>query len=116
MSVIVNAVNESIKDRLGKCYMLSYKHTSSQKGFTLVHGYITDRIKTGRTIDHAWTEKGGIAYDPVIDKEFPKDLYYALYQAEKVKEYSDREANSKALSSGHYGPWHKIDQSKIKFP
>ena len=115
-SRIIERVNESMSDRLGKCYMLSYRYVSSNRGWNLVHGYITDSKKTGRTIDHAWAEKGTKVHDPVVGNTFDSKVYYLLFGAEKVKEYSQSEAMSNALKSGHYGPWHTIDKNKIKFP
>ncbi len=109
-------IQETFKDRLGKCYQLSWQCVTKNKGYSLVHGYITDRIKTGRTIDHAWCESGTIVYDPVMDKKFHKDVYYALYGVEVEKRYTSKEALDHGSKTGHYGPWHSIDKKKIKFP
>jgi len=109
-------LEESIHDRLGKCYVLSYQWVTRNKGWSLVHGYITDRMKTGRTIDHAWTEKDGKVFDPVLDREYAKDVYYAIFSAEPEKIYNEKEVVQQAIKNKTYGPWHEINQSKIKFP
>ncbi len=105
-----------MKDRLGKCYQLSWQYVTKNSSYKLVHGYITDRVKTGRTIDHAWVEKGNEVYDPVMDKRYPKQAYYGLFGVEAEKVYNSKEALDLGSKYGHYGPWHKIDKSKIKFP
>lgn len=111
---------ESMKDNLGKCYELSWQYIT-REGFylengdmQLIHGYITD-IRTGRCIDHAWIEYGSSVYDTVMEKEFPKRVYYAMYKAEVGKSYSYTEASDKGVEFGTYGPWHKIPAGKVKW-
>lgn len=99
---------------MGRCYELSFQYAQNNTGWVLVHGYISDRMK-GRVIDHAWVEKGDTVLDPVLDKQFPKLVYYSLYKAEDVKRYSYQELNKMAVKYETYGPWHKIDNSKIKW-
>ena len=109
---------ESMKDNLGKCYELAFQYIS-RKGYenpelTLVHGYITDR-RSGRCIDHAWIEDKNSVYDAVIEKSFPKRVYYAMYQAEVGKRYSNRETSEMALKFKTYGPWHEVPKGKVKW-
>ncbi len=108
---------EGFDGRLGKCYELSYKFATSNMDWDLVHGYITDRSgKTDRTIDHAWVERGNTVYDPVMDKEFDKRVYYGLFGVEVAERYKRDKVIDMALKKKTYGPWHRIDKSKIKFP
>ena len=113
---MLDIIESNFSGRLGKCYQLSWQTISRDPNYKLVHGYITDRIKTGRTIDHAWLETGTVVYDPVMDKKYQKDVYYAMFGAEAVKTYTAKEASAYGAKTGHYGPWHKIDTKKIKFP
>lgn len=101
--------------RLGRCYELSYQFATSHEGFSLVHGYISTRDGS-RVIDHAWTEKDGTVYDPVMDQELPSIVYATLLNAEETKRYSGLEAMKQGLESGTYGPWHDIPKGKRKHP
>lgn len=106
---------KTLKNRLGKCYELSYQFATNND-WALVHGYITDRLgKTGHTIDHAWCIKNGIVFDPVMNVEYPVQVYERLYGAEVAKVYNTSQILDNALKHKHYGPWHKIDKSKIVF-
>lgn len=100
----------NIKSRLGQCYILSYKFVTdyTNKGYKLIHGYITNRFGGGQTIDHAWAEKDGEVYDPVLDLKADWEVYKALLNAVVDKEYSDVEAMKLASESGTYGPWHEL--------
>lgn len=109
-------VNESLNQRLGQCYELSYKYVSSNPGWELVHGYITDsNFGTGHTIDHAWCQKGNKTFDPVLEKEYSKQDHKKIFNPEIVKVYTFEQVMDNAVKYMHYGPWHKIDNSKIKF-
>lgn len=94
--------------RLGQCYVLSYQYVTSNNGWNLIHGYITDKISTGRMIDHAWCEQGDIVYDPVLDWTIPKQVYYGIFDVQVDKTYTRDEAMKAALDSGTYGPWHDV--------
>lgn len=108
-------LKESMKDNLGKCYELSWQYVTRKHDYNLIHGYITQK-QTNITIDHAWTEKGDEVYDPVMEKSFPKVVYYALFNVEIAKIYTSSEANKNGAKFGTYGPWHKIPSGKIKHP
>jgi hypothetical protein len=105
-SAVSHKSDDGFKSRLGQCYILSWRAVSNQPGYKLVHGYITSR--QGNTIDHAWCETETEVYDPVLDWKMPKDAYYALFRAEKEKEYSAEEAMELSSTFGTYGPWHEI--------
>lgn len=96
---------ENFEDRLGKCYELSGRYVIDHGGVTLVHGRITDKFCTGLTIDHAWIEENENVYDPVLDTEFPKFLYYELFNAEARNAYSQTKACVHMLRTEHFGPW-----------
>jgi len=101
--------------RLGRCYELSYQFATSHEGYDLVHGYISTKDGS-RVIDHAWTERDGTVYDPVMDQELPAEVYRALLNAEEAKRYSGIIAMKHGLESGTYGPWHDIPKGKRKHP
>jgi carbohydrate-selective porin OprB len=103
-----------MNERLGQCYILSYRYVMTHNNYTLVHGYITSLDKL-KTIDHAWVEKNDKVYDPVMDKEYPKIVYYALFSAESDKTYTSKETLRMGVEFETYGPWHEIPKDKIKF-
>lgn len=105
---------ENMKDNLGKCYQLSWRWVTSHRDYKLVHGYISKQ-GSDICIDHAWVEKGNEVYDPVMEKEFPKAVYYTLFQAETAKVYSSSEASNMGAKTGVYGPWHKIPAGKVNW-
>ncbi|MCK9544278.1 MAG: hypothetical protein M0R03_19845, partial [Novosphingobium sp.] len=103
--------SDTFKDRLGKCYILTFKYITNEgnEGDKLVHGTIT-RKKNGYTIDHAWIETAdGNVIDCVLDWTIPKDAYYGLYDAKKEAEYDIEEVYKKAVEYETYGPWHNPD-------
>lgn len=82
---------ETIEERLGKCFELSGKFILENPEWTLVHAVISDTVnKTGAQVIHAWCEKENAAidvvinkkdslvYDSVLNEHFPRRLYYAL--------------------------------------
>jgi len=111
---------ESMKDNLGKCYELSWQYISKEgykqnkRNLTLIHGYITN-FNNGICIDHAWIEYDDKVYDTVMEKEFPKRVYYAMYKAEIGKSYTYKESMDQAIRTETYGPWHKIPYGKVKW-
>jgi len=108
----------ALKDRLGKCYMLAYQHVTEKQDWTLCHGFITDNIfGTGNTIDHAWCEHNatGKLYDPVLQKHYSKEMFIATFSPDTTVRYTKQEVLQHAFKFKHYGPWHEIDNSKIKF-
>ncbi len=102
------------KDRLGKCYFYAYKAVEKMKNAILVHGYITDPIH-GRIIDHAWAETGNKVYDPTLDTNYQKNIYYKLFKPEVAATYTEDEMYKKAGETGVYGPWHKIPAGKVRW-
>lgn len=101
--------------RQGRCFELSGKHILDNDGI-LVHGFVTDKIKTGYVIIHAWVEDGDKVFDAVLDEIFDKGLYYALFDAEPVHTYNKTDASKWMLQTGHFGYWEEMDESKINFP
>lgn len=98
----------SSNPNLGKCYELNWKFVSEHPDYKLVHGYITSR--QGNTLDHAWSENDTEVHDAVLDWDLPKEAYYGMFSAEKIKEYTYKEIMEKGLETKHYGPWHEIDR------
>lgn len=97
--------------------MLSYQYVTKNGNCKLVHGYITDKFGgTGRVIDHAWVEMGNTAFDTVLNKKYNKKVYYSLFGVELPIIYDRMQAYEQAAKFGTYGPWHRIDKNKIKFP
>ena len=115
MSDKIRRVNENIRDRLGKCYKLTYQFVVRNRDWELVQGYIKDTKigKTGRVVNHAWAEKEDEVYDPVMNMETDRMAYYYLFDAEPVERFTARAANQEALRTGHYGPWHEIPPGKV---
>ena len=101
----------SIKDRVGRCYELSYKEMRRGAWDHLAQGYLHYQ---GACIHHAWLERGGAAYDPVFDAEFPKEAYYGLFRAEDVILYTPKQACEQALKTRSAGPWTEVDDSRLK--
>ena len=101
----------SIKDRVGRCYELSYKEMRRGAWDHLAQGYLHFQ---GACIHHAWLERSGAVYDPVFDAEFPKEAYYGMFQAEDVVLYTPKQVCEQALKTGVYGPWEEVDDSRLK--
>ena len=60
-------------------------------------------------------KKNDVVFDPVLDKEYPKIVYYALFSAELERSYTSKEALQMGVEFETYGPWHDIPKGKIKF-
>jgi hypothetical protein len=115
MTDFIKKEGQSLDERLGRCYELAGKFCI-ENGWDLVHGFITDkRFGSGHTIDHAWCEENEMCYDPVLDLELPKDAFMRLLGCEITKKYHSSEYSELMITTGHFGPWHEIDNSKIVF-
>lgn len=113
------SIFEGVSDRIGKCYVLSYKYIDKngwgKKDIFLVHGWVSDPRREN-TINHAWVEIGDEVFDPVMDQTMSKQVYYRLYDAKVDKKYDPVQTAKEAANSGTYGPWHNIDMSKVNIP
>ena len=102
----------------GDCYSSSGSlvldpFNGEYSSWTLVHGRPTLRVPPYIEYGHAWLESpdGEIIYDPTVEFEGPKMLYYALgnINPEDSFKYSREEARKKILEFGHWGPWEGVD-------
>ena len=93
--------------RLGQCYVLSGRYVLNNSNAILVHGTINGIRFTGKDFDnlHAWVEEGDEVFDPVLDKRFPKDMYYEVMNAKSHKKYDQEKMMVIMLREGHWGPW-----------
>ena len=85
--------------------MLSGRWAMDHHDWNLVHCTITQQDGSGRTITHARVAKDGMIYDPVWDKRFSKEVYYAIMQAQPIKNYNWEEASVAMLRASNWGPW-----------
>ena len=108
------SVNEdSMKSRLGKCYVLSGRYVMDNPEWDLVHGTITQQNGSGKTIKHAWAEKVETVdrykirwvFDPVWGNKMPWDAYVKFVGAEEEKRYTSGEMIEIILKQKNWGPW-----------
>lgn len=114
--MFLTAIKEAIEDRLGKCYQLTGGHILCYPHCRLVHGTLTNILGAPglKKIDHAWIEyedenqsgyEHARVFDPVMDKDYTKIVYYALCKAQPQKIYSGEDAIRLMDKYKHYGPW-----------
>jgi hypothetical protein len=97
------------RDYQGRCYELAFKymagHRVTEPDLRLVHGTL---LIVGVPYPHAWVEiPGGIVFDPVDQLFFNRDGYYQTLHAESGPVYTPPEAEQRAVTTKHYGPWHE---------
>lgn len=102
---------DNIEDRLGLCYELSGRYMIGHPNAELIHGIVTNRIGDGKTLEHAWVEYNNIVFDPVIGKEFRKEVYYALFIPKIIERYKYEEVCKTMLRYKHWGPWNEQNPS-----
>jgi hypothetical protein len=97
--------------RSGRCFELAGRaQVSVDSTWTLIHG----RAALAATMPqllfaHAWLQKSGYVYDPVLDRVLPAKDYALEYRVIVERRYSAARASQMALSSQHWGPWHSSD-------
>lgn len=96
------------RNRLGRCYELSYNYIMAHPEYILVHGYITNIIPPYQIIDHAWCMKDDVVYDAVLEKEYKREIYESMFRAEIAKQYTWVEAMKMADKTETYGCWHEV--------
>ena len=101
----VNEDRSDIHKRLGLCYELAGRYANTHKDVDLIHGSITNRLGDGKTIDHAWIEKGDHVFDPVIDEWFDEAVYEALYGTKEKIRFNTEGVLINILKYKHWGPW-----------
>ncbi len=99
------------RKRHGRCYELCFYVILNSDGWDLVHGEVKvdpKRIPGMSRMRHAWVEKNGMVYDPVLNAEFMTAAYYSKYEAISIVRYTKIEA-CKMLSQFRWiGPWHEV--------
>lgn len=122
---------DGMSKRLGHCYDLSAKYVIDHPDAILVHGNIVPppaiRAEVHhKSLDHAWVEytrmiesrelagpcgsiRLGVAlvYDPVMDREYPREYYYNTFGATVFSAYSWEDSAKLMRRTGHFGPWHE---------
>ena len=103
-----------IEDRLGECYTLSGRYVLDHPDAVLIHGSVNGNkhswVETTTTIPDNTTGKGykiEIVFDPVLEKEYPKEYYYKELNAKVIKKYSHEEVIKTMLQYNHWGPWNE---------
>lgn len=103
-----------VQKRLGHCYELAGREFllgDEPEDATLVHGTIGPYNNP-----HAWIEweRGnegwedpGLAWEPIGEKNYPRPVYYAIFQAREVARYTQDQARELAIETNHWGPWHE---------
>jgi len=91
--------------RSNRCYEISLTVVLDNPDWTLVHGII------GRQTPHAWCEKDGIVYDPVIGELLNKgELTWTDYRKEQeaivIVKYPADAAMNLFKHTRHFGPWY----------
>jgi hypothetical protein len=91
--------------REGDCYKLALLGClHGGEDWTLVHGETVGPVGIGR-MEHAWLERDGWVYDPVLDRIWPWQIYTKFVGAVSMFRYSYPETFRHLEVSGHCGPW-----------
>jgi hypothetical protein len=95
----------SSEKRHGNCYKLALLGClHGGENWTLVHGETVGPLGISR-MNHAWLERDGWVYDPVLDRVWPWAVYARISCAVPISRYSHAEAWQLAEDTGHCGPW-----------
>jgi hypothetical protein len=89
--------------RGGRCYELAFSGILNDGTWSLVHGQVSG--PNGVPMGHAWLERDGQVYDPVLNRQLPLLEYRDRYGAVCEAQYSQREAAERMLEARHSGPW-----------
>lgn len=99
--------------RLRRCYELSGQFVTSNINAVLVHGTVKNPfgsmgprgVKLFPEVKHAWVEIGDKIYDPVMDKELPKEVYEGLFSVHVDHKYTFQDVIRITNEDGTWGPW-----------
>jgi len=99
--------------RSGRCYELARGFAIANRAWTLVHAtlHLQYDIPIGRgghpnrSFPHAFCERNGTVYDPVLDIFYDKQSFYECYKITDVKKYSWKEGMQNATKYNITGPW-----------
>jgi hypothetical protein len=84
------------RNRLHRCFELSWRIQMDDPTWTLVHGLIHG------CIEHAWLRKDDVVYDAVENKCFAVNDYRIERDAQPVKEYDLKAACTLIAKTGFY--------------
>jgi len=90
------------RKRQGRCYELAFKLLTDDPTWTLVHGVANSG---GADIGHAWLERDGWVFDPVLNRSLAWIDYATDRRAVRLASFTAQDAARRAVASGHYGPW-----------
>jgi len=100
----------------GDCYVIvgqAITGFGSKAKWTLVHGRPTLQREPYIEYGHGWLESpdGEICWDPIMEGEFPKILYYAAgnIDPKQCLRYTQAEARRWIIKTKHWGPWEGPD-------
>jgi hypothetical protein len=93
-----------IRKRQGRCYELANRVVFKETGWRLIHGRLHASVPVV-PYEHAWLERDGNFYDPVLDKWFDAAEYVTTFGAVIDRSYSAKEAAHALLEHNHHGPW-----------
>lgn len=93
-----------LRSREGRCFELSFQIVLDRDDWALVHGLVNGAPPASR-IEHAWVERSGIVYDPVLDRAMPLSQYRREFAAVEIERYDKAAACRAMLDQGHSGPW-----------
>ena len=92
------------RNRIGRCYQLSFQGILKAKEWVLVHGEVEGYPGTGR-VGHAWLEFDGMVYDPTDDTLYDTLEYRIGARAKPIAIYTHEQACAMGVKFLHYGPW-----------
>ncbi len=94
------------RHRQGRCYELAGKGIIKDGAdeWALVHG--TLQTPNLGPMPHAWCERRGFVYDPVLDSVYDATEYAARWQAVVHARYDRLTACRLVGATGSWGPWH----------
>jgi hypothetical protein len=95
-----------VRSAEGRCYELAWRTLFSlpePAGWLLVHGEVNG--PSGSRVDHAWLERDGAIFDPVLNASMTWERYRRIYGASDGTRYTSDQAAHQLLEEGHYGPW-----------
>lgn len=100
---------KALPERRGMCYEYAFAWVDNCPEYTLCHGTLTGPSVAQHDVDyhHAWAENeiAGLVYEPLVNKAFPLDEYYANTQPVDVSRYSAMSARLKVQTRETWGPW-----------
>lgn len=95
-----------LRNRIGRCYELSYLGAERANEWVIVHGEVSGPPGIGR-IGHAWLELDGQVYETTKDELHDVAQYYGHYAVTVIAKYTATEAEHMVAVTSHFGPWHR---------